>query len=87
MSVSLEKINPVVSAVRIMTVGGSFAWIDVRRHTSTVVTVGYRDRKSGVTRYMQSSCLDFLRVVNREIWAESRADNLRDVYLLCGSLV
>jgi hypothetical protein len=52
-----------------------------------VVTVGYRDRKSGVTRYMQSSCLDFLRVVNREIWAESRADNLRDVYLLCGSLV
>lgn len=85
MGVSLEKVNPVVRAVRIVTVGGPYAWIDVRQHNNTRVTVGYRNRKTDRTLYMESAFLDWELVLRREMDAEYRADNLSSVQTLCGA--
>lgn len=82
--VKLEKVNPVVRAVRILTVGGPCKWIDVRQHNNTRVTVGYRNRKTDRTLYMESAFLDWERVLRREMNAEYRADNLRGTQVLCG---
>jgi hypothetical protein len=82
MSVSLDKINPVVHAVRLYTAAEGYAWIDVRQHRSTVVTVGYRSNRDGRTRYMQSCDLDWERVLRREMTLEDRAGNLYKVSTL-----
>jgi len=84
MSVSLEKINPVVRAVRIHTLARPYAWIDVRQHMNTRVTVGYRSNETGRTRYMESCFLDWERVLRREMDMEYRAGNLSRVETLCG---
>lgn len=82
--VKIEKVNPVVRAVRILTVGGSYKWIDVRQHNNTRVTVGYRNRATDRTLYMESCDMDWERVLRREMSAEYRADNLSTVQTLCG---
>lgn len=45
----VAKRDPVVTAVRLHTAGGLYKWLDVAKHRSGAVTIGYRDRTEDVT--------------------------------------
>lgn len=82
--VTLEKVNPIVRAVRLHTAAGAYKWIDVRQHHNTRVTVGYRSAATDRTSYYESSFLDWERVVRREMTLEANGGNLCRVETLCG---
>lgn len=45
----VAKSDPIVSAVRLHLVSGLYAWLDVSKHISGSVSVGYRMRIQGIT--------------------------------------
>lgn len=81
----VAKRDPVVTAVRLHTPNGLYKWLDVAKHTSGAVTVGYRDRTEDVTVTRRQFRSDWTGELRRHMGRLFTAGNLSHVTELRGA--